>query len=315
MSIKWALGAIVAILSVLYVLPGIAFAHDASLSGTAPECTDGSFDVTWTLVLGTAGADNYPAYTTPSDSTEEGVGADPGLPLDSGGERIFTDPLNNGDNTYTDTSTFDSPPAGNQVTASGTVYWQDLQALEVSATVNTPTQACSCAEGQVGEPPECQDPTCENGGIDPGSDQCHTFTQICVNGDVVTVRDDSQQTDTGNCGSVRLCLDNGQSATVTEAEAEGLLDDGATRGSCTPTENPPPPTPTPPTVTPPPPVQEVQETVAEVSPAVDEVVALPSAGYGSTSNGSFSSTWAAILAMGLFGVGGATAVLARHRKS
>jgi hypothetical protein len=313
MSIKWALGAIIGILSVLYVLPGLAFAHDASLSGTAPDCTDGPFDVTWMLVLGTAGAENYPAYTTPSDSTVEGVGADTGLPLDSGGERIFTDPLNNGDNTYTDTSTFDSPPAGNQVTASGEVYWQDLQASTVSATVNTPTLACSCPEGQVGEPPECQDPTCENGGIDPGSDQCHTFTQICVNGDLVTVRDDSQQTSTGNCDPVRLCLDNGQSATVTEYDAETLLDDGATKGSCTPTENPPPPTPTPPTVI----VEEKppeEVAVADVSPAVEEVAALPSAGYGTASSGTGVSWTAGLaLALALVGLGSSAALVARRK--
>jgi hypothetical protein len=152
-------------------------------------------------------------------------------------------------------------------------------------------------------------PTCENGGIDSNSDECHTFLSICYNGDQITVRDDSETKASNNCDPVRLCID-GESATVTEYDAESLLADGATKGSCTPFE-PPPETIINTTTTEPVPVQQVEAAVSEVSPATDEVAALPSAGYGKDSG--INHIWVAVFALALAGLGSSAALMARRK--
>lgn len=232
--------------------------------------------------------------------------------------------------------------------------WVDTSHFEtkkVEVSCNTPcgdgqagefveTTGCQdpCGDGLVGDfEPNCEDPTCENGGIDSESDECHEFFDICSDGQVIEVRDDSQAQDTDNCGTtslcidgdtvtgieydlnqhgatndcnpVRLCLDDNQSATVTKFDAEGLLEEGATRGSCTPSDTPPPTIIT--TVTEVEP-QQVEQAVAAVFPPVEEVAALPSAGYGDA--GGITYTWVAILGLAVVGFGGATALMARPRK-
>jgi hypothetical protein len=229
--------------------------------------------------------------------------------------------------------------------------WVDTSHFEtkkVEVPCNTPcedgqagefveTTGCQdpCGDGQVGDfEPNCEDPTCENGGIDSESDECHEFFDICSDGQIIQVRDDSQVQDTDDCGTaslcidgdivtgieydlnqhgatndcdpVRLCVDDEHSATVTKFDAEGLLEEGATKGSCTPTETPPP------TITTT--VAEVEQTQVEQAveaafPPVVEVAVLPSAGYGDTSTG---FAWTALAALSLIGIGGGLFMVARR---
>jgi hypothetical protein len=227
------------------------------------------------------------------------------------------------------------------------VYKTILVDEKVEVPCNTPcddgqagefveTTGCQdpCGDGLVGDfEPNCEEPTCENGGIDPQSDECHEFFDICFDGQIINVRDDDQREDTGDCdpaslcvdgdfvggtefeigqlsgtndcGPVRLCVD-GESMTVTKFDAEQL--DGE-KGSCVPTENPPPPTVT--EEEPEEPVEEVQEAVLDQSPVIEEVAALPAAGYGTA--GDTGISWTLVLGLVLIGVGGGATVLIARR--
>jgi hypothetical protein len=162
-----------------------------------------------------------------------------------------------------------------------------------------------CHDGQVVQGIEFEANTLETG-------DCGT-TSLCVNGDIVTgVEFDLNQLGaTNDCNPVRLCLTNGESATVTKFDAESLLADGATKGSCTPSENPPPTVTTTTTVTEtiPQPVEQVETAVSDVSPAVDEVAVLPSTGYGETGS---SFNWTALAAIVFIGIGASTVLVARR---
>ena len=139
--------------------------------------------------------------------------------------------------------------------------------------------------------------------VDP--DSCIPVTEVCVDGEVTEAPENEA---TGDCDPVRLCVD-GESITVTEFDAENDPDlEDADPGSCVPGDEPPPSTP--------PPVEEVEEVVEEqpveeVLAVVEEVAALPSAGYGDTASGS-SFAWALALAAGLVSLGGASMVAVRR---
>ena len=151
-----------------------------------------------------------------------------------------------------------------------------------------------CFEGEIIEVPESQAPE------DTGD--CDTV-RLCIDGQFVTVPDDTAATD--DCDPVRLCVD-GESITVTEFEAAQLDGD---EGSCTPGDIPPPPPGNP--ENPPEPVDEVEAIVADVSPVVEEVAALPAAGYGATANGNVA--WTTGLGLALISIGGIATILIMRR--
>ena len=173
-----------------------------------------------------------------------------------------------------------------------------------------PEECGNPCEGQD-PPPECtpildcDDPefAAENPECDP-----ETLT-LCIDGDIVSVEDTEELSDTGNCDPVRLCVD-GESVTLTEFEADQI--DDADPGSCTPSEDPPLPGPTTPT-TPgaPAPVQQVAG-VVEQAALTEEVAALPSAGYGDTDNQSL--LWLVLTGTLLAVLSLSTVMTARLRK-
>jgi len=117
-----------------------------------------------------------------------------------------------------------------------------------------------------------------------------------------------QATSENNCDFINVCVGgpNGDVERMTEFDAE---QSGLEEGECDredPPEDPEDPQGPEPTVEPEP------TAVAEVSPAVDEVVALPAAGYGSTSGNSHA--WLLVLSMALVGIGGTATAIAVRRK-
>jgi hypothetical protein len=309
MNIKWALGAIVAVLSAMFVLPGIASAHNPHVN-TDTEC-DGTFSIDADYSGGSGSLRQY--------VTIDGANWDDGYGGGSGG--TATPPagmsVTQDDSSYVATPgddyfLFEDVPDqdgffvlsgdyqsvqdnGGQVNVYVSQTLNYNGAPENSGATGTITAGTDGDQNANNDWQKCQITYCQDGDYNGGSDLSFLATPD------------------NNCDPVRLCLDNGQSATVTEYDAESLLDNGATKGSCTPTENPPPPTPTPPTVI----VEEKppeEVAVADVSPAVEEVAALPSAGYGPASSGTgFNWTAGLALALALFGLGSSTALVARRK--
>ena len=172
---------------------------------------------------------------------------------------------------------------------------QDVSHIDIILTI------CTDQCDPPGCDPEPCDPPTDPCELDPGS--CEEITIVCVNGVFVEAPADQA---TSDCDPIRICVD-GESMTVTEFVAAQT--EGAEVGSCTPSEDPPPEDPTPE----PAPVEQIEEVAAvqEVAP-VEEVAALPSAGYGDSSETSI--LWILTFGALLVGFGGSTVVAVRHRK-
>jgi hypothetical protein len=290
MSIRLALGAVIAVLSAMLVLPGIASAHEPSVN-TEAEC-NGTFSIDADYSGGTGALREYVSIDGENWDDDFPGGPPAGMTVTDddvaynhspGDDYYLFEDVDEAEDFFVLSGDYQSVvDNGGDVT----VY--------VSQTLNLPNQPeNSGAEGTIAAETsweECRITYCEAGDHNGGNDLSFLATP------------DS------DCDPVRICVD-GESMTVTEFDAEGL--DGE-KGSCTPSEEPPPP---PPTITEEPTpeaVEEPEEAVAEVSPAVDEVVALPAAGYGESSTTTYA--WAAVIAVALLGVGGATAVAIRPRR-
>jgi hypothetical protein len=302
MSYKWAVGAVMAVVSAVLVLPGVASAHHPELDGSV-NCNDGSFNVSATYFGGTQGnnertiemflddggsSDQYDGANNTTDwnplvitqHTDTGPGPDFEWHNNGG---TSNDHFHADDN-YTGPFVF--------FEVDGTYY--DLESfvqndIDIRADINSGQDAYIEVRQTNSE--------------DLDFDECvHDY---CVNGDTGVDQLQFESTATGDCDPVRLCVD-GESMTVTEFDAESL--DGE-KGSCTPGDLPPPNVPG---------LEEepaleavVEQAVAEVSPVI-EVVALPSAGQGDV--GGVTYTWVAILGLAVVAFGGATALMARPRK-
>jgi hypothetical protein len=282
MSIKWAIGAIVAVMAAMVMLPGIASAHNSDLDGSA-SCKDveGGFIVSWTLTLSDGGNLTAAAFSNASGSLQQD-----GIDVFSGGEptpgttgNIFDGPLTTGvfneDTVYATTPNgfdFEGDPEPDGVHAEGEIHWSDQVENDVSANV-------------------------------PFPDYC--IETGCVSGDF-TEQPVNDFTDNDSCDTLLRC-DEGQSLTVTQHELDTVADlADSTAGDCPTNE---PITPVVLVVEPEP---EVVEPEAEVESAVVEVAAaLPAAGYGDSAGASFA--WTALAAVALLSIGGGVAVVARRK--
>lgn len=296
MNIKWTIGAIIAVLSAVVVLPGVASAHDAGLSGEASECRDaqGAFTIDWTL---TSHAPSYREldgfdenefngdFNNPppfNENVDNGVldvvdgSIAPSLTLADFG--LDGDGIHGNGSASAQTAYDGSGEPNAIIYAEGRVQW-------TSTSGNTVYAEQDIRSNDVNRPDYCRMDVCEDGDL----------VSQAVN----------EVNNTGNCDPVRMCVD-GDSLTVTEFDAQSL--DGE-KGSCTPSEDPPVITTT--STEPEPEVPAPEQAVLAVAPAVEEVAALPSAGYGTTSDA--STAWAALLGLALLGLGGTTLLVARSR--
>lgn len=301
MSIRWVIGGVFAALAMTLLLPGIASAdHHAVVTADSP--CDGTFAIDADYFGSGASSDGYISYNGHNydDGLDENV-TDPAIdagdiPDDmtatqdshyvvvGGGDDYFDFAANeNVDDFFTLSGTYDSVVnAGGSVTVAADIT---NSGIDDSATV---------ASNSDWE--DCRIDFCQAGDSDGGND--YSF----------------KATPDNNCDPERVCAD-GESLTVSEFDADALLADGATKGSCVPSESAPEAT-APPFLEREPITEFVDEgesgfDVAEVSPAVD-VAALPSAGLGDDSGISYA--WVAIFTIALAGFGGVTALLARPRK-
>jgi hypothetical protein len=299
MNLKWAFGTVVAVLTAMLVLPGIASAHHPDLNGSV-DCSDGSFNVTATytggnssrnieMILSDGGGDDQ--FHGPTNDWapleieyhEDIVVPGPDFEFDDSQDRFEADAG------YTGPFDF--------FEVNGTYY--DLASfvendIDIYADINTGTDAHIEVRQTDSE--------------DIDFDGC--IKDYCVDGSNGVDQLEFESTATNDCDPVRICLASGESITLTEYQANQLTEE-FTPGSCTPSEPPPPNVPGP-EEEPEEPVEEVQEAVAEVSPAVEEVAALPAAGQSDI--GGVSYTWVAIFGLAVIGFGGATLVSARQRK-
>jgi hypothetical protein len=296
----------------MFVLPGIASAHNPS-AHTETECEEGTFTISADYDGGTGTVREYirilddptddqsdvstnlnndtvlPDGMTANTSMDNAVVTD--LPFPSANAEFvedgdpdyfsFTD-IESAENFFELHGTYESV-----VNSDGSVTVYVLQTNDFDGDQERSGAVTSVYSDTDWE--KCRITYCEAGDHNGGNDLSFLATPE------------------NNCDPVRICVD-GESMTVTEFDAESL--DGE-KGSCTPSEEPPPP---PPTITQEPPPEEPveEETVSEVQPAVDEVIALPAAGYGMTQNASIA--WTALLSLALTGLGGSTMLVMRLRK-
>jgi hypothetical protein len=303
MSIKWAIGTVIAVLSAMLVLPGVASAHHPELEGSV-DCSDGTFNVTATyyggngsreiqMVLHDGGGED-PFHGTSNDwapleiEYHEDTGAGPDFEFDNN-SGVNNDEFD-ADAGYTGPFEF--------FEVNGSYY--DLESfvendIDIEADINIGTDAWI--------------EVAQTGSEDVDFDEC--VQNVCINGDAgIEQLSFEGSAPTNDCGFINVCVGgtNGEVERMNEHDAAEL---GLEEGECD-FDDPPEITTTSTEPEPEEPVEEVEDAVAEVSPAVDEVVALPASGYGDDSNVTYA--WVAIFAVALAGLGGATVLLARPRK-
>lgn len=296
---RWAIGAIAAVLGALVMLPGVASAHDAGLTGEAScRAFDGSWSITWTLAT----------TNTPSNRELDGFD-DTGF--DTSGSNDTTESVDNGTinvidgNVAPDLTLGDFGLANND----GIVGNGSADATTNYAGSDTPN-ALIYAQGRVQWTPTSggnNNQTTVEQNVQSNNVQSPGFciVTVCENGNRGVERPVNEAVDTGDCDFVRVCVE-GHNIGVTEFEQQ---EKDLQTGPCEPGVTPPtapPPTTTITTTTLPPaaPVEQVAE--AEVLPA-----ALPSTGMGPGET-SASFGWGAAAAMVLLGLGSVTALLARR---
>jgi hypothetical protein len=307
MSIKWALGAAIAVMSLLFVMPGIASAHHPEVNGNT-EC-NGEFVID---------AD----YSGGDLTQREYVWIDGKNWDDSYGNNGGTPPT--GMTVTQDSAHYvEDPTIADYYKYAGVASQEDFFVLkgdyqsvqdnggDVAVAVFQTNDVDYAPPFSANAPVNASDSETVTFGADgdqnPDNDWEKCVINYCQAGDSDGGADYSfLASPDNNCDPVRLCVD-GESMTVTEFAAESL--DGE-KGSCTPTENPPPTTTT--VTVEQPQAEPEEEAVAEVSPAVEEVVALPSAGFGRSGSNYSSMALAAFL---LIGIGTSGLLLARRHES
>ena len=276
MNLRWALGVVAALLAATMFLPGLASAHDGTLNGD-PSCKDagGSWTVTWTVETTFVDETDYLVDLT-VDVNDGGVADD----LDLGDFEASLQNLDDTSGTATTTYGPSDDPHSSELGANDVdEFTGNIEYIEFASGFTNGDWNYGVSN-IITQPDYC-------------------IESACVAGDFVDQPVNLQETN--DCDPVRICLD-GESMTVTEFDAEKL---DAEKGSCTPGDDPPPPS-----VTEEEPVEEVEVAVLEPAPAVEEVAALPAAGYGTGSDARIA--WTLVLGLALIGVGGVTVLIARR---
>ena len=301
MNIKWAIGAVIAVLAATLVLPGVASAHHPEVNANT-ECS-GTFVIDVDYVGGNSDRRVYIEIDGQNWDDDFSNGSSP--PAGMAVEQSDSHYVPTGGDDY---FFFDSDPGEEDFfVLSGDFDSVQNNGGDVTVDANI-TFSNGFDHPNAGADDSATVTAGPDGDGDPNNDWEKCIITYCEAGDADGGADYSfQATSTNDCDPVRLCVD-GESMTVTEFDAETLDGDP---GSCTPGDTPPPPPPSTTEVEPEEPVEEVQEAVAEVSPAVEEVVALPAAGQGI---GGISYTWIALFGLAVIGFGVATALTARQRE-
>ena len=320
---RWAIGAIAAVLSTMVILPGVASAHHFTYDETI-LCDDGSFDASITYV---GGENNVIITVSVEGQNYTGQATTGGVATTTSSNVTVADTTNNDDFNFSparDRFEVDGHPNDTEEGFDETDSAPDF--LTVSGDYDNVN---ATADGEIdisasmyngGGPTNVNDTYLDD--VPPGgqlnanqgeaglslertvslSDFSRCITELCIDGEFDDILE-FQGEDTNDCGKVTVCLgDNTGVMSEFEQEQQNLGE-----GECaTP---PPPPTTPPPTVTTPPPVQQVAAAVSEVLPA-----RLPSTGTGpSESSSSFSLV--AALAVGLLSIGGVATLIARRSRS
>ena len=303
---RWAIGAVVAVLSAMVVLPGVASAHHPEF-GSELDCANGDYHIEATYFAGSnannSGPRNVKMYLVDLPSSNDQFDGDLNdwhdLQItvnedvdDEGPEFEFDD----GDNRFEADNHYYPGPDG------FTFFEVDGSYLDLDEFNDLIPGYAIRADINFG--PDAQIGVTEDYVGDQEWEQC--VIPICVDGAAGAAEDlPFINSGTGDCDPIRVCVD-GQNFLVTEFEQQ---ESGLATGDCIPYEPPPVP-PTPPTITTPPaPVQQVAAAVSEVLPA-----RLPSTGMGPGENSS-SFSWAAAVAATLLALGGMTALVARRKES
>jgi len=299
MNIRWAIGSVVAVLAAVLVLPGVASAHHPELDGSV-DCSDGTFNVTATYYGGNGsrniemnlhdggGVDQFHGPTNDWSPLEieyhEDTGAGPDFEWDNGQDRFEAD------------GGYDGPFEFFEV--NGTYY--DLESfvendIDIEADIN------------IG--PDAWIEVAQTGSEDVDFDEC--IQNVCINGDAgIEQLSFEGSAPTNDCGFINVCVGgvNGEVERISEFDAEQA---GLEEGECMHDDPPHENNPGPEEPAPEEPIEEVEEAVLEVAP-VEEVAALPAAGYGDSAV--LNLTWIAVIGAALLALGGTTALMARPRK-
>ena len=296
MSFKWTIGAVIAVVAGMFMLPGIASADHEVVITANTDC-DGTFvidadyhastilDFQTNVVILVNGEDWDDEFgdavnDNPGDTDVPGpfgttVDHDSDAYQTAGGPDSYQfDNVDDNEDFFVMNGTYNNVA----VDAPGSIIVaSSSDAINDSATVT---------DGLDGSWSECVTDFCVAGDSDGGTDLSFLATP------------------TGDCNAVSLCVNN-VNVIVSEftADEQGLVDDA---DGCVPGDAAPPP---PPVVEEEAPPVEETATESEVAGAVEEVVALPSTGSGTSSGG---MAWAAVAALAMIGIGGSVAVAARR---
>jgi len=309
---RWAIGAVVAVLSAMVVLPGVASAHHPQLEDEI-FCNDGTFEISADYFGGQQDkhmdvvieGSQMTTPNNPNNNVPNNLPAGTSAHItDNNGSFNWVDDQDewqinsdNGENNFFvlagDYDAVDARP-DDRITVQARMFEETGGG---ASGAGTPTQSEWNNRGSL------QDTDTESVSTDDFWDDCGI--DVCVDGDQGVDALSFRNPETGDCDPIRVCVD-GQNFLVTEFEQQ---ESGLATGDCIPYEPPPVP-PTPPTITTPPaPVQQVAAAVSEVLPA-----RLPSTGMGPGENSS-SFSWAAAVTATLLALGGMTALVARRKES
>jgi hypothetical protein len=279
MSIKWAIGAVVAVSAAMFILPSVVSAHNAELSGSNSGCKDAGegFRITWTLTAEAPSyreLDRFEGYDEETDSTGNVLDVVDGSVAPSLSTDDFINTGEGDDNADREGDTLSPPDGGilgNGSATAQTIYGPDDEPNDVIY-----------AEGTVIW-------TDDDGPREKFSDWVRS----------------NDVSAPGYCTEL-TCTDDGSETMTADKAAEAIENGTATAGNCDPNE---PITPVVLVVEPEP---EVVEPEAEVESAVVEIAAaLPAAGYGDSAGAGFA--WTALAAVALLSIGGSVAVVARRK--
>jgi hypothetical protein len=331
MSFKLALGAVVAAVTGLFLMPGIASAEEPSYDQEI-FCHDGTFSANLDynggpenrIIILEIEGDRFDGNSNDYDNVVSDNDADASLTashLDEGpGDGNFNF-SNSRDRWEADESGAHDDffvLEGNyeDVDAADTGIGDDVGAFDFEVWLYGANSDPALADTTIPDgtnplldasPGEAGDTLQRSLSTDDFWEECGQ--SVCINGDANIEQLSFQgEMPTNDCGYFNACID-GEVERIQEHDANQA---GIEEGVCD-FEDPPEITTTS--------TEEVESTVetaepseeeavAEVSPAVD-VVALPSAGYADTG---VNYAWVGLLALALAGFGGATALMARQRK-
>jgi hypothetical protein len=220
---RWVISALIAALGLFTFMPGVAFAHEATLTGSATcKAADGSWSINWTLSITNSDGAVVTHFGDPDTGAPAFIEIVDGI---AGNDLVaddFDDIPINGDGSAS--ATTDYGPTDNPtgpIFAHGTVRWGNevpdfiygfnSNSISIPDLCEEPPD-CDDPEYAAQNPEECN-PPCE------GEEVCEVL--VCVDGEILPFPEDQEPPSTDDCDVITICSD-GELVTGTEFDLADL---------------------------------------------------------------------------------------------